>query len=186
MTLEQGLSHDPVFENWANLVNNVEGDAAMSLKNFRKDIVINVLNLQGQVAISYKLFRAWVSEYQALPDFDAGTMNAVGIQTITLQHEGWQRDTGGGGAGRDLRPAAMASRRQLLRRHSGAGRPAPRLRLPAGGRRVLEIALADAGRGWEHPRCRLARPAGEPCRTVRRGADARRGGCTCAWPTGNS
>jgi len=93
ITLEQGLSHDPVFENWAALVNNIEGDAAMSLKNFRKDIVINVLNLQGTVAISYKLFRAWVSEYQALPEMDAGAMNAVGIQTITLQHEGWQRDT---------------------------------------------------------------------------------------------
>jgi phage tail-like protein len=93
ITLEQGLSHDPVFENWANLVNNIEGDAAMSLKNFRKDIVINVLNLQGTVAISYKLFRAWVSEYQALPEMDAGAMNAVGIQTITLQHEGWQRDS---------------------------------------------------------------------------------------------
>ncbi|MCB1127857.1 MAG: phage tail protein [Verrucomicrobiae bacterium] len=93
IALEQGLSHDPGFEAWANLVNNVEGDAAMSLKNFRKDIVINVLNLQGQVAISYKVFRAWVSEYQALPEMDAGTMNAVGIQTLTLQHEGWQRDT---------------------------------------------------------------------------------------------
>jgi phage tail-like protein len=92
VTLEQGLSHDPVFENWAGLVNNIEGDAAMSLKNFRKDIVINVLNLQGTVAISYKLLRAWVSEYQALPEMDAGAMNAVGIQTITLQHEGWQRD----------------------------------------------------------------------------------------------
>ncbi|QDF96890.1 phage tail protein [Azoarcus sp. DD4] len=93
ITLEQGLSHDPVFENWAALVNNIGGDAAMSLKNFRKDIVINVLNLQGQVAISYKVFRAWVSEYQALPDLDAGTMNAVGIQSVVLQHEGWQRDT---------------------------------------------------------------------------------------------
>jgi len=93
ITLEQGLSHDPVFENWAALVNNIGGDAAMSLKNFRKDIIINVLNLQGQVAISYKVFRAWVSEYQALPDLDAGTMNAVGIQSVVLQHEGWQRDT---------------------------------------------------------------------------------------------
>ena len=92
ITLEQGLSHDPVFEDWANLVNNISGDAAMSLKNFRKDIVINVLNLQGKVAISYKVFRAWVSDYQALPDLDAGTTNAVGIQTMTLQHEGWQRD----------------------------------------------------------------------------------------------
>ena len=94
VTLEQGLTHDPVFEEWANLVNNIEGDAGMSLKNFRKDLVINVLNLQGNVAMSYKLKRAWVSEFQALPDFDAGSMNTVGIQTITLQHEGWQRDTG--------------------------------------------------------------------------------------------
>jgi phage tail-like protein len=92
VTLEQGLTHDPVFENWANLVNNIQGNAAMSLVNYRKDIVLNVLNLQGVVAISYKLFRAWVSEFQALPEFDAGTMNAVGIQTITLQHEGWERD----------------------------------------------------------------------------------------------
>lgn len=93
VTLEQGLTHDPVFENWANRVNNLEGDGAVSLKNFRKDIVINILNLQGIVAISYKLFRAWVSAFQALPALDAGSMNAVGIQTITLQHEGWQRDT---------------------------------------------------------------------------------------------
>ena len=93
VTLEQGLTHDPVFEKWANLVNNVEGDAAMSLKGFRKSVVVNVLNLQGQVALSYKLSRAWVSEFQALPDLDANSMNSVGIQTITLQHEGWQRDT---------------------------------------------------------------------------------------------
>jgi phage tail-like protein len=93
VTLEQGLTHDPMFENWANLVNNIQGNAAMSLVNYRKDIVINVLNLQGTVAISYKLYRAWVSEFQALPEFDAGTMNAVGIQTITVQHEGWERDT---------------------------------------------------------------------------------------------
>jgi phage tail-like protein len=92
VTLEQGLTHDPVFEKWANLVNNIQGDAAMSLRNFRKDIVINVLNLQGKVAMSYKLFRAWVSEYQALPDFDAGTTNAVGIQRVKLEHEGWERD----------------------------------------------------------------------------------------------
>ena len=92
VTLEQGLTHDPVFEEWANLVNSIDGDAGMSLVNFRKDIIINVLNLQGIVAISYKIKRAWVSEYQALPDLDAGTTNAVGIQTIKLEHEGWDRD----------------------------------------------------------------------------------------------
>jgi len=92
ITLEQGLTHDPVFEQWANLVNNIDGDTAMSLKGFRKTIVINVMNLQGQVAISYQVKQAWVSEYQALPDFDAGTTNTVGIQTIKLEHEGWDRD----------------------------------------------------------------------------------------------
>lgn len=93
ITLEQGLSHDPVFENWANLVNNIQGNAAMSLKNFRKDIVINVLNLQGVVAISYKVFRCWVSEYNALQEFDSTTRNAVSIQSIKLENEGWERDT---------------------------------------------------------------------------------------------
>jgi phage tail-like protein len=92
VTLEQGLTHDPVFEQWANLVNNLEGNAGMSLKDFRKDILINVLNLQGHVAIAYKLTRAWVSDYQAIPDLDAGSMNTVGIQSVTLQHEGWSRD----------------------------------------------------------------------------------------------
>ena len=92
ITLEQGLTHDPVFEQWANLVNNIDGDDGMSLVNFRKNITINVMNLQGQVAISYSVKSAWVSEYQALPDFDAGTTNTVGIQTIKLEHEGWDRD----------------------------------------------------------------------------------------------
>lgn len=93
VTLDQGLTHDPVFEDWANLVNNIGGDGAMSLANFRKDIVIQVMDLNGNVAISYELRRAWVSEYQALPDFDAGATNVVGIQHIKLEHEGWSRDT---------------------------------------------------------------------------------------------
>jgi phage tail-like protein len=92
ITLEQGLTHDPIFEHWANLVNNIQGDKGMSLKNFRKNVVINVMNLQGTPVISYKVFGAWVAEYQALPDFDAGVTNKVGIQTIKLEHEGWERD----------------------------------------------------------------------------------------------
>ena len=91
IVLEQGLSHDPVFEEWANLVFSPAGSGAMSLKNFRKDIVINVLNLQGTVAISYRVFRAWVSEYQALPDLESDNA-AVAIQRIVLEHEGWERD----------------------------------------------------------------------------------------------
>ncbi|MFK7868727.1 MAG: phage tail protein [Roseobacter sp.] len=93
ITLEQGLTHDPVFEEWANLVHNVQGSAAMSLKNFRKDIVLNILNLQGTVALSYRIYRCWPSEAQLVPELDAGTRNSVGIQTLKLENEGWERDT---------------------------------------------------------------------------------------------
>ena len=92
ITLEQGLTHDRVFKDWALLVHSLDGDPAMSLARFRKDIVVNVLNLQGTVAISYKVHRAWVSDYQARPDLDAGTMNAVAIESITIQHEGFRQD----------------------------------------------------------------------------------------------
>ena len=91
VTLEAGLTHDPTFENWANLVHNFQGDAAMSLRNFRKDIIIDMYNEAGQKVHSYKLFRAWVSEYQALPELDASA-NAVAIQMIKLENEGWERD----------------------------------------------------------------------------------------------
>ncbi len=91
ITLEQGVSHDPVFEQWANLVNNLGGDSAMSLKNFRKDIVLNLINLQGSVSKSYVIRRCWVSEYSALPDLDANE-SVVAIEKIVIQNEGWERD----------------------------------------------------------------------------------------------
>jgi phage tail-like protein len=91
LTLEAGVTHDTAFEAWANLVNNFQGDAAMSLRNFRKDITIDVYNLAGQKVLAYNVFRCWVSEYQALPELDAAG-NAVMIQTIKLENEGWERD----------------------------------------------------------------------------------------------
>lgn len=93
ITLEAGLTHDLQFMELANRVNNIDGDGGMSLLNFRTNVIINVMNLQGAVALSYKVFKAWVSEFQALPDFDANSANTVGIQTLTLEHEGWQMDT---------------------------------------------------------------------------------------------
>jgi phage tail-like protein len=91
VTLERGVTHDPEFENWANLSFNVAGDAAMSLKNFRKDITIELLNEQGTVVKAFKVYRCWVSEYQVLPDLDANG-GAVAIESIVLQNEGWERD----------------------------------------------------------------------------------------------
>jgi phage tail-like protein len=91
VTLEAGLTHDLTFEQWANLVHNFQSDAAMSLRNFRKDLIIDVYNEAGQKVHSYRLFRCWVSEYQALPDLDASA-NAVAIQHIKIENEGWERD----------------------------------------------------------------------------------------------
>ena len=91
ITLEAGVTHDTSFEEWANLVNNFQGDPSMSLKSFRKDITIDVFNLQGSKVLSYNVYRCWVSEYQALPELDASG-NAVMIQTLQLQNEGWERD----------------------------------------------------------------------------------------------
>ncbi len=92
ITLESGVTHDTTFEDWANLMNNFQGDADMSLKNFRKDITIDVFNMQGIKVISYNVYGCWVSEYQALPELDANG-NAVMIQTLKLENEGWERDT---------------------------------------------------------------------------------------------
>lgn len=91
ITLSAGVTHDTTFEEWANKVNNFQGEAAMSLKTFRKDITIEVFNLQGKPVLAYNVFRCWVSEYQALPELDAAG-NAVMIQTVKLEHEGWERD----------------------------------------------------------------------------------------------
>lgn len=92
ITLEQGVTHDTTFETWANLVNNFQGDALMSLKGFRKDVIsIEVCNLQGDTVMAYNVFRCWVSEYQALPELDSAG-NAVMIRTIKIENEGWERD----------------------------------------------------------------------------------------------
>ena len=92
ITLERGVTHDVEFENWANLVHNFQGDALMSLKNFRKDLIIELLDEQGTVAKAYKVYRCWVSDYTALPQLDSNTA-AVAIETMILQTEGWERDT---------------------------------------------------------------------------------------------
>ena len=93
ITLERGVTHDIQFEQWANKVWNYGSGlgSEVSLKDFRKDIIIEVYNEAGQLSIAYKVFRCWVSEYQAVPDLDANA-NAVAIQTLKLENEGWERD----------------------------------------------------------------------------------------------
>ena len=94
ITLERGVTHDEEFEKWSNKVWNFGArlGSEVSLKDFRKDIIIEVYNEAGQLAIAYKVYRCWVSEYQALPELDANA-NAIAIQHIKIENEGWERDT---------------------------------------------------------------------------------------------
>jgi phage tail-like protein len=93
ITLERGVTHDVEFERWANKVWNFGSGLGteVSLRDFRKDLIIELYNEAGQVVLAYKVFRCWVSEYQALPDLDANA-NAIAIQSIKLENEGWERD----------------------------------------------------------------------------------------------
>jgi phage tail-like protein len=93
IVLERGVTHDTAFEQWANRAHQHGSGlgSQVSLGDFRKDVVIEVYNEAGQLAIAYKVFRCWVSEYQALPELDANA-NAVAIQHIKLENEGWERD----------------------------------------------------------------------------------------------
>lgn len=100
ITLERGVTHDVAFEQWANKVwdyaNSTKGDdnsnQIVSLKDFRKDIIIELYNEAGQKVIAYNVYRCWVSEFNAMPELDA-LGNAVAIQSIKLENEGWERDT---------------------------------------------------------------------------------------------
>jgi len=94
ISLDRGVTHDTEFEKWANKVWNFGSGlgSEVSLKDFRKDIIIEVYNEAGQLALAYKVYRCWVSEFQALPDLDANA-GAIAIQHIKLENEGWERDT---------------------------------------------------------------------------------------------
>ena len=94
ITLSRGVTHDVAFEQWANKVWDYGAGVGteVSLKDFRKDITLELYNEAGQKVIAYNIFRCWVSEYEALPELDANAA-AVAIQHIKLENEGWQRDT---------------------------------------------------------------------------------------------
>jgi phage tail-like protein len=92
ITLERGVTHDRAFEDWANKVWKLGSPRETSIADFRKDITIDVFNEADEKVLSYLVHRCWVSEYQALPDLDANA-DAVVLEHIKLEHEGWERDT---------------------------------------------------------------------------------------------
>ncbi len=91
VTMERGITHDLDFEKWANLVHNFGGDPLMDLVHYKKELTLEVMNERGHVAKRYFLHRCWVSEFTTLPDLDANA-NAVAIEMIKIELEGWERD----------------------------------------------------------------------------------------------
>lgn len=93
ITLERGLTQDTAFEDWANLVWQLGASlgSEVALKEFRKDVYLELYNEAGQMVIAYKIYRCWPSEYAALPSLDANA-NAIAIEHIKLENEGWERD----------------------------------------------------------------------------------------------
>jgi phage tail-like protein len=93
IVLERGVTNDPEFENWANKVwkfGAVSGNE-VSLKDFRKDLILELYNEAGQLVLRWKIFRCWVSEYEIVPNLDAN-VSAVAIEHIKIENEGWERD----------------------------------------------------------------------------------------------
>jgi phage tail-like protein len=92
--LKRGVTHDSAFEDWANQVWRLGAPpgSEVALASFRKDVEIELYNEAGQLVIRYKVYRCWVAEYQALPDLEADSSGVL-LQSITLEHEGWERDT---------------------------------------------------------------------------------------------
>ncbi len=91
ITMERGITHDIEFEKWANMVHPYAGDTAMDLVNYKKDLILEVMNEKGHVALRYFLYDCWVSEFTAVPDLDANA-NAVAIENIKIELEVWERD----------------------------------------------------------------------------------------------
>ena len=74
------------------MIDPYSGDPGMDLVNYKKPLTLEVMNEKGHVAKRYFLHACWVSEYTAMPDLDANA-NAVAIETIKIELEGWERDT---------------------------------------------------------------------------------------------
>ncbi|MFB7276256.1 phage tail protein [Streptomyces hydrogenans] len=94
ITLERGCTVDTAFEEWANRVwslKNSAGGLETSLKDFRRDLIIDVFDEGGQQVLSYSVHDCWVSEYHGLDELDAGT-NGVAFERIKVEHHGWVRE----------------------------------------------------------------------------------------------
>jgi len=92
ITLERGVTFASEFEEWANAAQVLSSGApSTSLQALRKEVSIVLLNEEAQPVHGYIVHRCWVSEFQALPELDAGA-SAIAIEHVVVQNEGWERD----------------------------------------------------------------------------------------------
>jgi phage tail-like protein len=93
ITLEQGVTNDKTFEAWATAMSNYLGnkgsDSQKTPNDFRKEIDIEIFNLNNERVKAYRVYQCWVSKYVAVPDLDANSADVM-IQTVTLENEGIQ------------------------------------------------------------------------------------------------
>ncbi len=91
--IQRPRSGDKEFERWANKVWNFGSGlgSEVSLKDFRKNIRIELCTKEGKVLLAFNIYRCWPSEYVALSDLGAES-KALATEKLVLQHEGWERD----------------------------------------------------------------------------------------------
>jgi phage tail-like protein len=92
ITLERGVTYDPGFQTWAGLAWNQGAGAQVPPERVPRDITLEIFNEAGELAVAYTIYRCRVSEFEGMPDLDAGA-NAVAIEHIKLENEGWEADT---------------------------------------------------------------------------------------------
>ncbi|SRR5258705_12537985 len=91
VTMERGLTHDREFEAWARKVHDSKGDTLMDLANYKKELILEMMNEKGHVVFRYFLHACWVSDFTALPELNSNA-NALAIESLKIELEGWDRD----------------------------------------------------------------------------------------------
>ena len=87
--LERGVTYDARFEKWMNSGPYLGQGHGFLAESFKKDLIIEVNNERGMLALSYEIYDCLVSQYQRIP-LDTNS-NVMGIYHLKLNCEGWKR-----------------------------------------------------------------------------------------------
>ena len=79
---ENEVTLDGEFKKWES--------SRVALETVHKGIALDVYDEMGRIALVCRIWRCWVSEFLGMQDLKANP-NALPIQLITLETEGWER-----------------------------------------------------------------------------------------------